>query len=43
MGRLTVVIDDELDIEFRIKAVKGRIRLSKAIEEAIRLWLEKEG
>jgi len=45
VGRLLVVIDDELEEEFR-KAVariygfkKGA--LSKAIEEAIRLWLKK--
>jgi hypothetical protein len=41
MGRFTIVVDDELDIEFRIAAVKHRTRLNKAFEEAMRLWLEK--
>jgi hypothetical protein len=40
MGRLTVVVDDELDTEFRIKAVRKKMRLSAAIEEAIKLWLK---
>jgi hypothetical protein len=42
IGRLTVVVDDELDTEFRIKAVRKKMRLSAAIEEAIKLWLEKD-
>jgi hypothetical protein len=42
MGRFTVIIDDELDMEFRLKAVKLRRRLNKAFEEAMKLWLEKD-
>jgi hypothetical protein len=42
MGRLTVVIEDHLDTEFRIEAVKRKMRLNKAIEEAIKLWLQKD-
>ena len=42
MGRLTVVIEDGLETEFRIKAVRRRMRLSKALEEAVKLWLEKD-
>ncbi len=41
MGRFTIIVDDELDTEFRIAAVKRRIRLNKAFEESMRLWLEK--
>ena len=45
MGVLNVRIDDELEREFRKKVIdvygsrKGA--LGKAVEEAIRLWLEK--
>lgn len=42
MGRFTIKVDDELDIEFRVKAVKRKIRLSKAFEEAMKLWLEQD-
>ena len=41
MGRYTIIVDDELDIKFRIEAVKRRLRLNKAFEEAMKLWLEK--
>jgi hypothetical protein len=41
MGRFTIIVDDELDTEFRIAAVKKRIRLNKAFEEAMKLWLDK--
>ena len=40
MGRFSIIIDDELDMEFRIAAVKRRIRLNKAFKEAMKLWLE---
>ncbi|MDH5687703.1 MAG: hypothetical protein OEZ48_07565 [Candidatus Bathyarchaeota archaeon] len=43
MGRFTIIVDDELDTKFRIEAVKRRIRLNKAFEEAMKLWLEKCG
>jgi hypothetical protein len=43
MGRFTVIVDDELDTKFRIEAVKKRVRLNRAFEEAMRLWLEKVG
>lgn len=39
MGRFTIIIDDDIDMEFRIAAVKRRIRLNKAFEEAMKLWL----
>ena len=42
MGRFTIIVNDELDTEFRIGAVKRRIRLNRAFEEAMRLWLERE-
>jgi len=40
MGRFTIVVDDDLDTEFRIEAVKYRIRLNKAFELAMRKWIE---
>ncbi len=43
MGKLTVIIDDELERKFRIAiAEKGGKRgdLTIAIEEAIQLWIE---
>ncbi len=47
MGRILAKIDDELEERFRITVlkVKGKKRgaLSEAVEEAIRLWLEKYG
>ncbi len=45
MGRMLVKIDDELEERFRIAVlkIKGKKRgaLSEAVEEAIKLWLEK--
>ena len=45
MGKILAKIDDELERRFRIAVlkVKGKRRgaLSEAVEEAIRLWLEK--
>ena len=45
MGKMLVKIDNELEKRFRIVIlkVKGKKRgaLSEAVEEAIRLWLEK--
>ena len=45
MGLITARIDDKLELEFRKKIleVKGAKKkaLSEAIEEAIKLWLEK--
>jgi hypothetical protein len=40
-GIFTTIVDDELDTEFRIAALKKRIRLNKAFEESMKLWLEK--
>lgn len=44
MARLDVIIDDNVLQELRIKAIKKfggkKGDLSKAVEEAIRLWLE---
>lgn len=42
MGRFTIIVDDDLDVQFRIEAVKCRTRLNKAFEEAMKLWLEKQ-
>ena len=42
MGRFNIIIDDGLDTEFRIAAVRKRIRLKKAFEQAMKLWLEQE-
>jgi hypothetical protein len=41
MGRFTIIVDDELDMRFRIGAVKQRKRLNKAFREAMELWLDK--
>lgn len=45
MGILHIRIDDELELEFRkrvleVKGVRKRA-LTEAVEEAVRLWLEK--
>jgi hypothetical protein len=40
MGRFTVVVDDDIDTEFRIKAVKRRIKLKEAFELAMKIWIE---
>lgn len=45
MGKLTVIIDDTLEREFRVAiAQKGGKHgdLKIAVEEAIRLWLKEE-
>jgi hypothetical protein len=40
MGRFTIIIEDEeLDLAFRVETVKRRLRLNKAFEQAMRLWL----
>jgi hypothetical protein len=42
MGRFTIIIEDEdLDLSFRVEAVRRRLRLNKAFAEAMRLWLKK--
>jgi metal-responsive CopG/Arc/MetJ family transcriptional regulator len=45
--RMTVQIDEELGRKFRARVmeIKGNRKgaLSEAVEEAIRLWLEKHG
>ncbi len=45
MGRMLVVIDDDLETEFRkIVAMKYGLKrgaLSKAVEEALKLWIKK--
>jgi hypothetical protein len=41
MGRFTIIIDDEeLDTEFRIAAIKKRLRLNKAFAQAMKLWIK---
>ena len=42
MGRFTIIVDDALDTEFRIAAIRKRLRLNKAFEQAMKLWLESE-
>ncbi len=46
MGRITVHLSDELEKKLRFKTVErfgGRKGdLSKAVEEAVRTWVEKE-
>ncbi len=42
MGRFSIKVDDELDTKFRIKAVKRKIKLNEAFEEAMELWLKKD-
>lgn len=46
MARLDVIIDDKILQELRIKAIKKfggkKGDLSKAVEEAIRLWIESD-
>ncbi|HII85453.1 TPA: hypothetical protein HA273_02520 [Candidatus Bathyarchaeota archaeon] len=39
MTRFSVEVDDELAMEFRIKAVRRKLKLNQAFEEAMRLWL----
>lgn len=45
MGKLYVEINDELEQRFRIAVLKAKGKkkgaLSEAVEEAIKLWLEK--
>ncbi|MEM3988699.1 MAG: hypothetical protein QXZ22_08925 [Sulfolobales archaeon] len=45
MGKLYVRVDDDLETKFRVAVlrVKGKKRgaISEAVEEAIKLWLEK--
>jgi hypothetical protein len=47
MGVITVSIDDEVERLLRVKAQekfgKAKGRLGKAITEAIKMWLAKEG
>ena len=44
MGRINIFISDEIEKEFRLKAVERfggkKGSLSKALEEAVKLWLE---
>jgi len=45
MGALNVIIDDELDKAFRIEIVKRigsrRGAITMAVEQALKLWIEK--
>ena len=47
MGRVSVFLSDELEKKLRFKTVEmfgGRKGdLSKAVEEAVKMWVEKEG
>ncbi|MFW6117359.1 MAG: hypothetical protein ACOC6G_02090 [Thermoproteota archaeon] len=42
MGRFTINVDDDLDVQFRVKAVKRKLKLKEAFEQAMRLWLKKD-
>ena len=46
MGRISVALSDELEIKLRFKTIErfsGRKgALSKAVEEAVKTWVEKE-
>jgi hypothetical protein len=39
MTRFSIDVNDELAIEFRIQAVKHRMKLNEAFTEAMKLWL----
>lgn len=38
--RFSIVVDEELAVEFRVKAVRCKLKLNKAFEEAMQIWLE---
>jgi hypothetical protein len=40
MTRFSIEVDDELAIEFRVKAVRRKLKLNDAFEEAMKLWLK---
>ncbi len=43
MGKLTVIVNDELETQFRVAIAKQggkRGALTKALEEAMKLWLQ---
>jgi hypothetical protein len=42
MDRFTVIVNDELGVEFRIEAVRQRKKLNQVFAEAMKLWLEKQ-
>jgi len=47
MGRLDVIIPDDIEKELRVRAAQlfggERGALSRAVAEAIRLWLQQKG
>jgi hypothetical protein len=40
MTRFSIEVDDEVAIEFRIKAVRRKLKLNDAFEEAMKCWLK---
>jgi hypothetical protein len=40
MTRFSIEVDDEVAMEFRIKAVRRKLKLNDAFEEAMKGWLK---
>jgi hypothetical protein len=40
MTRFSIEVDDDLAIEFKVKAVRRKLKLNRAFEEAMKLWLK---
>lgn len=40
MTRFSIEVNDDLAIEFKVKAVRRKLKLNKAFEEAMKQWLE---
>jgi hypothetical protein len=40
MTRFSIEVADDLAIEFKVKAVRRKLKLNRAFEEAMKLWLK---
>jgi hypothetical protein len=40
LTRFSIEVDDELAIEFRVKAVRRKLKLNDAFKEAMKCWLK---
>jgi hypothetical protein len=40
MTRFSIEVNDDLAIEFKVKAVRRKLKLNRAFEEAMKLWLK---